>query len=129
VLRNDLKRSEYDQRLKTGNFKQKVYYRPSAAQQSSSKYSRQYRSSYYSTYRKRKKEKPVSPIWKKVEKGFEIFGFSTLLIPGLFAVFRSIYRIINPLKDVDPYPGLVGGLVFSTLLIYFWVMKNKTYDR
>lgn len=137
TLQNDHKRIEYDQRLRTGNFSQKIYYRPSASKRASYQKYRQYHrhrssgsgfsSNYKRDFRNNDKE-AESSAWKKAEKGFEIFGFSTLLIAGIFAISRSVYRLIYPVKEVDPYPGLIGGTVFSVILIYFWVMKNKTYD-
>ncbi|MFW5759012.1 MAG: J domain-containing protein [Bacteroidota bacterium] len=126
VLKDEVKRKDYDARLRTGNFTTKVYYRPAQYPSSPSpkqKTTKKYRTRKYK--KKYKREKPAK--WEKVS---DFLLFLTLALAGIFAIVNGFYRLaINPLPNHDPWPGFIGGIFFSSILIYFWIMKNKAYKE
>ncbi len=127
VLRDEVKRKDYDARLRTGNFTAKVYYRPAQSPSSASSPKKKTYKNYRTRRYKRnyKKEEPAK--WEKVS---DFLLFLTLAFAGLFALANGFYRLaIKPLPNHDPWPGFIGGIFFSSILIYFWIMKNKAYKE
>ncbi len=128
VLKDETKRKDYDIRLRTGNFTTKVHYRPAHSPSASSSpkqttYKKYYRHGRYQ--RSYKRAEP--PKWEKV---MDFLLFLTLLIAGVFAVSWGFYRLaIKPVPNYDPLPGFIGGIAFTSILVYFWVMKSRTYKE
>jgi curved DNA-binding protein CbpA len=116
VLCNQEKRKIYDMRLRNGVPSQKVYYRPGKVKYRAKgdKYA------YYDS------ESDANPGFEKIEKYFDFILFLTLVIAGFFSLIYGLYRLwYEPVEEINPYPGIVMGIVFTALMIYIWKNKNK----
>ncbi len=111
VLKNAEKRRLYDMRLLHGSLGQKVYYRPERTRPP-------YRTAHYShmnanNYREHKPS--------RFEKAFDKFLFFFMLMLGFSALFYGIYRAMGePVEGVNPYLGIIFGVVFTSLFIFGW---------
>jgi len=115
VLIDPDKRRLYDLRLRHGIKGATVYYRPSPAQQAAA---RRY------AYQRREPEVPHVPT--RFEKLFDRFLFFFMLLSGLGAIFFGIYRAaVEPVDGVNPYVGIVFGVVFTSLFLYLWDKKQR----
>lgn len=123
VLTDANKRRLYDIRLKNGIVIRKVYYRPATTNPQNAGQRR------WVKYNKRKPE-PETPL----EKIFDKILFYLLLLIGLYGVIYGLYRIfISPPEnpEIKPVNGLIGGLVFTLLLVFLYKslqmgVKSKT---
>ncbi len=120
VLIDSHKRSIYDVRLKHGMHSEKIHYRPGNV--------------YYrgngSKYARKEYEENTNPSATRFEKYFDLFLFLTLTLAGSYSLFYGLYRlIINPTEEVNPYPGIVLGIVFTSLMIVVWNKKIKMLDN
>jgi len=117
VLSDENKRRIYDLRLKHGITGQRVYYRPGDV-----------RTTYHAQYRQGKKS-PEDEIPGWVEKFINYFLFLSLFLASLYAIFFGIYRLFQePINGVNPYHGVVLGVVLTVLMLigYFTYIKaNK----
>ena len=115
VLRNPGKRRLYDLRLRHGIRGATVYYRPSPAHRPTAhKYA----------YRRREPGPPHVP--GRLEKIFDRFLFLSLFLLGLGVIFAGIYRAtVAPVDGVNPYVGIVFGVVFTSLFLYLWDKKQR----
>lgn len=121
VLIDPEKRRIYDMRLRHGIVVQKVYYRP-AAHKSRPVYKER-------EVRYAKKEPKVVT---QTEKIFDKVLFFLLLTIGLYGVFYGVYRMyISPPKndDINPVHGLIAGLVFTALLVFFHFRLIKSTGK
>ncbi len=111
VLKNAEKRRLYDMRLVQGSLGQKVYYRPERTRPP-------YHTAHYSymnanSYREHKPS--------RFEKAFDKFLFFFMLMLGFSALFYGIYRATGePVEGVNPYLGIIFGIVFTSLFIFGW---------
>jgi curved DNA-binding protein CbpA len=113
VLSNDEKRRIYDLRLKRGVTTQRVYYRPGNVQ------NRPYE---YSAARRQKQEEPPNLF----ERILDHFLFLSLLAAGLFAIGFGVFRLWQePIEGVNPFNGIILGVLFTSLLVVGWVKINK----
>jgi curved DNA-binding protein CbpA len=115
VLINYNKRRMYDMRLRNGTPYQKVYYRPGnvAYREKGDRYAHRYDDG-----------EEISP--NKFEKYFDFFLFLTLTFTGAYALLYGLYRlIIEPVEQLNPYPGIILGLFFTSLMIFVWHKKIK----
>ncbi len=114
VLSDEEKRRVYDQRLRSGNFSQRVYYRPGPVPNA-------YRA-YYEARRRQEEEEPVS----KFERILDQFLFLSLFLVGLFAIGYGVLRLWQePIEGVNPINGIVLGVLLTSLLVAGWVKWNK----
>lgn len=116
VLCNQEKRKIYDMRLRNRVPSQKVYYRPGKVKYRAKgdKYA------YYDT------ETDASAGFEKIEKYFDFILFLTLVFAGCFALIYGLYRLwYEPVEEINPYPGILMGLVFTVLMIFLWKNRNK----
>jgi curved DNA-binding protein CbpA len=116
VLCNQEKRKIYDIRLKNGVPSQNVYYRPGKVKYRAKgdKYA------YYDS------ETDANSGLEKFEKYFDFILFITLMFAGCFALIYGLYRLwYEPVEEINPYPGILMGIVFTALMIYLWKNKNK----
>ncbi len=112
VLKNAEKRRLYDMRLMHGSLGQKVYYRPgqNTASHHAPNYSQMHVNDYQETY---------NPT--RFEKAFDKFLFFFMLMLGFSALFYGIYRALGePVEGVNPYLGIIFGVVFTSLFIFGW---------
>jgi curved DNA-binding protein CbpA len=118
VLNNTNKRLIYDLRLKNGSHNysnQRVYYRPGNVH-----YKPRTRS-----YRQSEKDLHESST-DKFEKYFDLFLFLTLTFAGAYAFLYGIYRLlIRPVEEINPYPGIILGIIFTSLMIILWNKKIR----
>ena len=111
VLKNAEKRRLYDIRLLQGSLNQKVYYRPAKTRRP------HYAAPY--TYMHSNDYQEHSP--SRFEKAFDKFLFFFMLMLGFSALFYGIYRALGePVEGVNPYLGIIFGLVFTSLFIFGW---------
>jgi len=114
VLSDEEKRRIYDQRLRSGNISQRVYYRPGPVHNP-------YRA-YYEARRRQEEEEPVS----KFERILDQFLFLSLFLVGLFAIGFGVFRLWQePIEGVNPLNGILLGVILTSLLAAGWVKWNK----
>ena len=116
VLCNQEKRKIYDMRLRNGVPSQKVYYRPGKVKYRAKgdKYA------YYDT------ETDANPGFEKIEKYFDLTLFLTLVFAGCFALIYGLYRLwYEPVEEINPYPGILMGLIVTVLMIFLWKKRKK----
>ncbi len=111
MLKNAEKRRLYDIRLLQGSLDQKVYYRPEKTRPPH--YAAHYSYMHANDYREH------SP--SRFEKAFDKFLFFFMLMLGFSALFYGIYRALGePVEGVNPYLGIIFGVVFTSLFIFGW---------
>ena len=118
VLSDPAKRRQYDIRLKHGIVIQKVYYRPTTSTSRATYKDRDAR------YAHREPEPP-----KRIEWILDNVLFYLLLVIGLYGILFGLYRVfIEPPKndDINPYSGLIFGLVFTFLLLFLYLVMRKS---
>jgi curved DNA-binding protein CbpA len=114
VLSNCEKRRIYDLRLKRGVLNQRVYYRPGNVQ------NRPYE--YYTARRQKQEEEPPGVF----ERILDHFLFLSLFLAGLFAIGFGVFRLWQePIEGVNPFNGIILGVVLTSLLVAGWVKWNK----
>ncbi len=117
VLKNAENRRLYDLRLARGNLSRKVYYRPGKTNTGN-------RAATYAQYRQESPFYEDAADGKRIswfEKLFERFLFFTMLMLGLSALFYGVYRALGePVEGVNPYLGIVFGLIFTSLFLFGW---------
>lgn len=110
VLKNPEKRRLYDTRLIKGTLGQKVYYRPGNTKSTANA------PHFVYIYDDQKEYSPT-----RFEKAFDKFLFFFMLMLGLSALFYGIYRAVGePVEGVNPYLGIVFGVIFTGLFIFGW---------
>ena len=110
VLKNPEKRRLYDIRLLHGSLGQKVYYRPGKANSP-------HHASYYHMHSNDYHTEAPS----RFEKAFDKFLFFFMLMLGFSALFYGVYRALGePVEGVNPYLGIIFGVVFTGLFIFGW---------
>jgi len=115
VLRNPEKRRLYDLRLRHGIRGAAVYYRPSTGHRQAAQ-----------RYAYRRREPPAPHVPGRLEKIFNRFLFFSMLLLGLGVIFAGIYRAtVAPIDGVNPYVGIVFGVVFTSLFLYLWDKKQR----
>jgi curved DNA-binding protein CbpA len=116
VLINSNKRRIYDIRLKNGTPYRKVYYRSGnvAYRHNGARY----------VHRDDLQDEGVTIT--KFEKYFDFFLFLTLTLTGAYALLYGLYRLfVRPVEQLNPYPGIILGVFFTSLMIYVWNKKIK----
>jgi len=114
VLSDETRRRLYDLRLKHGIIGQRVYYRPGNVGAA-------YRAQYQHAKKPANDEMP-----KILEKILNYFLFISLILASLFAVFLGIYRLFQePIEGVNPYHGLVVGVVLAGLMTVAYLTYIK----
>ncbi|MBS4012523.1 MAG: J domain-containing protein [Bacteroidetes bacterium] len=117
ILTDPIKKRQYDLRLKNGIVITKVYYRPATTKSQPTGQKRWVR--YV-----RKKPEPETPL----EKMFDKILFYLLLLVGVYGIAFGLYRMfISPPEnpDIRPVNGLIGGFVFTALLLLFYQRRGK----
>ncbi|TVQ15953.1 MAG: hypothetical protein EA361_04865 [Bacteroidetes bacterium] len=118
VLKDSEKRRIYDMRLHNGYPSQKVYYRPGKVKYRA-------RGDRYAHYDTREQ---MDTRFEIFEKYFDVVLFVTLLFVGFFGLFYGLYRLlINPSEDLNPFPGIIMGVLFTGLILFFWRTKDKYF--
>lgn len=118
TLSDPAKRRLYNLRLRHGIIIQTVHYRPATST---------YRPTYKgrgANYAKREQEST-----SKAEAIFDNILFYLLLIIGLYGILFGLYRVfIDPPKndEINPYSGLIGGAVFTFLLVFLYFIMRKS---
>jgi DnaJ-class molecular chaperone len=117
VLQNEEKRKLYDLQLLNGFPAAVVYYRPGKVRYRA-------KGDKYAHYRSK------SDAEKRYDRFEKIFDFSLLFFVfmlGCLALLYGISRlfITEPDENVDPYTGIVMGVIFVSVFSYLWVNRRK----
>ncbi len=116
VLQDEEKRKLYDMRLVNGFPAQTVYHRPGPVR---------YRATgdKYAHYRSKS---AAEKNYEKFEKAIDFSLFLFVFVLGLFGFSNGLYRLlIKPEKHIDPYPGIIMGVIFLGVLALLWFKKRK----
>lgn len=119
VLKDAEKRRLYDLRLQNGSPSRNVYYRPGKVRYRA-------RGDRYAHYDSREQAKGE---FETFEKYFDIAMFISLLGVGCFGLFYGLYRLfINP-SELNPYPGIMVGILITGFLFFVWRTKDKYFKK
>jgi curved DNA-binding protein CbpA len=125
VLQNPEKRRIYDLQLLNGFPAATIYYRP-AAKKVKVKIRYRAKGDKYAHYKSRSQ---AERRFERFEKVFDLSLFAMVFVLGCLAFSYGMYRLyIEPVENIDPYPGIVMGLLFISVIVYFWVLRKKTDD-
>ncbi len=110
VLGNPQKRRVYDLRLTRQNHAIKIYYKNKHTQNIRSTSAKDCRHGSHSAGKQ-----------SRFEELFDRFLFLSMLFFGLSAVYFGVLRAIEkPDTSVNPYLGIVFGVLFTGLLLFGW---------
>lgn len=118
VLCDQNKRKQYDLRRHNGHSTSRVYYQPGKVRYRA-------RGDKYAHYRSREE---AHSHMDKYEKYFDFALFVTLLFVGIFSLIYGIYRLwISTAEEINPLPGIVMGIFFTSLMIFVWKKKSQLH--
>jgi curved DNA-binding protein CbpA len=122
VLHNPEKRRIYDLQLLNGFPAAIVYYRPAGA----AKVRYRAKGDKYAHYKSRRQAEERYDTFEKI---FDFTLLTLVFILGCLGLLYGLYRMyIQPHEDIDPYPGIIMGLLVISMIVFFLFMRKKTEE-
>jgi curved DNA-binding protein CbpA len=116
VLQDEEKRRLYDLRLQIGFPAQTIYYRPGNVRYRA-------KGDKYAHY---KSKGQADDSYSKLEEYFDIGLFVVVFLLGCYGFLYGIYRLwVKPVEQIQPFPGIIMGIVFIISVLFFWISKRK----
>ncbi len=120
VLRNSDKRRIYDMRLTKGFPSEKVYYRPGKVKYRA-------KGDRYAHY---DSSDQAGGGFETVEKYFDLVLIISLIAVGCLGLVYGLYRLfINPSEDLNPYPGIIIGILIIGFIVFILRTKDEFFKH